>query len=75
MHAQARDVGLQTSFSADIVGSLNGSMKWSEALRQTACTAELERKTTHSAGCEEHLLARLQREHAMTQAELQASRR
>ncbi len=50
-------------------------MTWSEALKQTAYTAELERKTSHRAGCEEHLSARLQREHAMTHAELQASRR
>lgn len=59
----------------DPLGSFNGSLTWREALQQTAYTAELERKTTHSAGCEEHVLARLQREHAMTHAELQASRR
>lgn len=72
---QDRDVGLQTSWSADMLASFNGSVTWSEALRQTSYTAELERRTTYSAGCEEHLHARMQREHQMTHAELQASRR
>ena len=75
MLLQARELGLQTSWSADVLGSFNGSMTWVEALKQTAYTAELERKTTHGAGSEEHLLARLQRHHAVTHAELQASRR
>ena len=74
-HTQTREIGLQTSWSADVLCSFNGSMTWSEALKQTAYTAELERKTSHRAGCEEHLSARLQREHAMTRAEVQASRR
>ncbi|CAL5223498.1 g6024 [Coccomyxa viridis] len=50
-------------------------MSWSEVLKQTAYRAELERKTVHSAGNEEQFLARLQREHALTQTELQATRR
>ena len=58
-----------------MLGSFNGSMTWADALKQTAYTAELERKTAHGAGSEEHLLARLQRDHAVTHAELQASRR
>ena len=73
--AQARDIGLQTSWSPDVLGSFNSSVTWSEALKQTAYRAEFEHKTTHSAGREEHVLARLQRDHALTQAELQASRR
>ena len=75
LHLQARELGLQTSWSADVLGSFNGSMTWAEALKQTAYTAELERKTFHGIGSEEHLLARLQRDHGITHAELQASRR
>ena len=50
-------------------------MTWAEAVKQTAYTAELERKTVHGPGTEDHLLMRLQRDHATTHAELQASRR
>ena len=74
-NAQARDIGLQTSWSAHAIGSFSGSVSWSEALKQAAYRAEYERKTMHSSGSEEHVLTRLQCEHAQTQAELQATRR
>lgn len=74
-NAQARDIGLQTSWSADAVGSFSGSVSWSEALKQAAYRAEFERKTVYSSGSEEHVLTRLQHEYALTQAELQATRR
>ena len=74
-NAQARDIGLQTSWSANAAGSFNGSVSWSETLKQAAYTAELEQKTVHNSGSEAHVLACLQREHALTQAELQATRR